>query len=132
MMDTNLIESKSRKDVEKQLRENIQSERIRQFLLKSLYWKEKNKLGWRLNLEAIYDNLESMYDGVFFSTRFYGPALFVKGGKSDYVTEDDYKAILTSFPKAEIETIENGTHWVHADEPEQFYQMVKNFLNQHS
>ena len=128
MMDVDLKNSKSRKDVEKQLREKIESERIRKFLLKSLYWKEKNKLGWRLNLEAIYENLESMYDGVYFSTRFFGPALFVKGGKSDYVTEDDHKAIFASFPKAEIETIENGTHWVHADEAEEFYKMVNNFL----
>jgi pimeloyl-ACP methyl ester carboxylesterase len=132
MMDTDLEKSRSRKDVEKQLRESIQSERIRQFLLKSLYWKEKNKLDWRLNLEAIYENLESMYDGVYFSTRFYGPALFVRGGRSDYVTEDDHKAIFASFPKAEIETIESGTHWVHADEPEEFFQIVNNFLNQHS
>jgi pimeloyl-ACP methyl ester carboxylesterase len=131
MMGIDLEHQRSRKGVELQLRKSIPSDRIRQFLMKSLYWKDKNKLGWRLNLEALYENLESMYDGVFFSTRFYGPALFIRGGRSDYVTGDDFKAINASFPKAEIQTIENGTHWVHADEPEEFYKIVSIFLARH-
>ena len=131
MMGIDLTRYRSRKDVEVQLSESIPSDRIRQFLMKSLYWKDKGKLGWRLNLEALYENLESMYDGVFFSTRFYRPALFIRGGRSDYVTEDDYKAISTSFPKADIQTIENGTHWVHADEPDEFHQIVQTFLAKH-
>ncbi len=131
MMDIDLDKCESRQDVEKKLGESVHSNRIRQFLMKSLFWKEKNKLGWRLNLEPLYENLESMYDGVYFSTRFASPALFIRGGKSDYVSKDDYKAINTSFPQAEIRTIENGTHWVHADEPDEFYQMVDEFLTKH-
>ena len=131
MMDANLEGIKVRQDVEKQLEESVKSERIRQFLMKSLYWKDKNKLGWRLNLESLYENLEFMYDGVFFSTKFHGPALFIRGGQSDYVTDDDFKAIFESFPNAEIQTIMNGTHWVHADEPDEFYNLVDKFLTIH-
>ena len=99
-----------------------------QFLLKNLYWKEKHRLGWRPNLQAIAYHVDSMYDGVFYSTRFSGPALFVRGGKSDYVLEEDFQSIYTNFPMAVIATIEQGSHWVHADEPEEFYRITSEFL----
>jgi len=118
----------SRNDVEEILMKKIEDERIVQFLSKNLYWKEKNRLGWRLNLDAIGNNLENMYDGVFFSTRYERPTLFIRGGMSDYIIDPDLPAIYENFPEAKVETIETGTHWVHADAPEEFYRIVKNFL----
>src|SRR5210317_1491406 len=53
---------KSRSDVADQLSQKIQRKRIVQFLMKNLFWKEKDLLGWRINLEAIDLNLDSMYD----------------------------------------------------------------------
>jgi pimeloyl-ACP methyl ester carboxylesterase len=128
MLSVNFDRVRSRKEAEDILSTKIEDERIVQFLLKSLYWKEKNKLGWRPNLPAIGYNLESMYDGVFFSTRFDRPALFIRGGLSDYVHEQDIPAIYENFPAARLETIESGTHWVHADAPEEFFRIVRSFL----
>jgi pimeloyl-ACP methyl ester carboxylesterase len=119
---------RSRQDAEEILQEKIDDERIVQFLLKNIFWKEKKRLGWRPNLEAIGDNLENMYDGVFYSTRFRYPALFVRGGLSDYILDQDIPGIYENFPDARIETIESGTHWVHADAPEEFFRMVRSFL----
>ena len=99
-----------------------------QFLMKNLFWKEKHRLGWRPNLAAIAFHVDSMYDGVFYSAKFNGPALFVRGGQSDYVLDEDFQAIYTNFPHAIIKTIDNGSHWVHADEPELFYSLTSEFL----
>jgi pimeloyl-ACP methyl ester carboxylesterase len=96
--------------------------------MKNLFRKQKNKMGWRPNLEAISYNIDSMYDGVFYSVRFARPALFIRGGLSDYILEEDYQAIYQNFPQAEIVTIANGTHWVHADEPQAFYKALLGFL----
>jgi len=120
--------TRSRKEVEDHLAGMIESPRIRQFLIKNLFWKEKNKLGWRINLEAIDLNLDSMYDGVFYSTIFKKPALFVRGGRSDYIIEEDIPDIRKNFPNMDIATIEEGTHWVHADAPEEFNNYVSAFL----
>jgi pimeloyl-ACP methyl ester carboxylesterase len=128
MLSVDLKGVKSRSDAEERLSTKIQDLRLRQFLMKNLYWKEKDTLGWRSNLEAIRENLESMYDGVFYSTRYDGPAIFIRGGRSDYVLEDDFPAIEENFPGAEIVTIENGTHWVHADEPDKFFEIASRFL----
>lgn len=129
MKSADLGRARSRSDVEAQLKERIKSERIRLFLMKNLFWKDHDRLGWRLNLRALEENLESMYDGVFYSTQYRGPALFIKGGNSDYISEDDKPDILEKFPRARIETIPGATHWVHADAPEAFFSLVSDFLS---
>ena len=119
---------KSRSDVERHLAERIESPRIRQFLMKNLFWKEKDILGWRINLDVIDLNLDSMYDGVFYSTVYNKPALFIRGGRSDYIIEEDIPDIKKNFPNMDLATINDGTHWVHADAPDEFYDHVSGFL----
>jgi esterase len=128
MLSVDFSQAKTRQEVETKLAEKIQDPRLVQFLIKNLFWKEKGKLGWRPDLQAISYHVDSMYDGVFYSTKFERPALFVRGGKSDYILEEDIPVIRQSFPEATVKTIENGTHWVHADEPEEFYSIVLDFL----
>jgi esterase len=128
MLSVDFTAAPTRQEVQSRLAEKIGDDRLVQFLLKNLYWKEKGKLGWRPNLQAISYNVDSMYDGIFYSTRFEKPALFVRGGQSDYILDEDIPAIDQNFPLAIIKTIENGTHWVHADEPEEFYRILLEFL----
>ncbi len=130
MLSVDFSNTRSREEVKMQLGEKITDKRAIQFLLKNLYWKEKHKLGWRPNLQAISYNLEDMYDGVFFSVKFDKPALFVRGGISEYVLDTDFPSIYANFPNAIIETIPNGTHWVHSDEPEMFFQLVQDFVKE--
>ena len=33
------------------------------------------------------------------------------------------------FPGAEVKTIANASHWVHADAPGEFYTVVRDFLD---
>ena len=55
--------------------------------------------------------------------------MFIRGGLSGYILDDDMPEILSRFPDATLKTIENATHWVHADAPEEFYSLVKDFLS---
>jgi len=128
MLSVDFNETGTRQEVENQLSKKVSDERLVQFLMKNLYWKEKGRLGWRPNLQAISFHVDAMYDGVFYSTRFEEPALFVRGGRSDYILAEDYHGIYLNFPHARIVTIESGTHWVHADEPDEFYRLLLEFL----
>lgn len=118
----------SRQEVVDHMNGFIESKRIVQFLVKNLFWKEKDILAWRINLEAIDLNMDSMYDGVFYSTVFDNPTLFIRGGKSDYIIEEDIPAMKKNFNNMDLATIAEGTHWVHADAPEEFYEHVSQFL----
>ncbi len=119
---------KSRQAIDDFLKQQIKEMRIRQFLMKNLHWREKDNLEWRLNLEGIGNNLDQMFDAIDTSVVFDNPALFIRGGASDYILAEDYPDIRTNFPQAEIITIEAASHWVHAEAPEQFYLLTSGFM----
>lgn len=128
MLSVDFSRSASRSDVDKQLSETIESVKLRQFLLKNVYWRDRNSLDWRLNLPAINENLLSIFEGVTFPGQFRAPALFIRGGESDYVLDQDIVEIKEKFPGAGVKTIANASHWVHADAPGEFFQLVSDFL----
>jgi pimeloyl-ACP methyl ester carboxylesterase len=56
------------------------------------------------------------------------PALFIRGGKSNYLNAEDEPLICQLFPQAEIKTITEAGHWVHADRLEEFLKLALDFL----
>jgi len=118
----------SRTEVEDFLAERIKDERIRLFLLKNIYWKDKSTLGWRMNLEVIRNNLDEIFREIS-SPWFYGKeVLFLRGEQSDYITDEAIPRIKELYPNAKIETISNATDWLHADNPEDFADAVTRFI----
>jgi pimeloyl-ACP methyl ester carboxylesterase len=61
---------------------------------------------------------------------YLGPTLFIGGAQSNYVTEADMPSIRQIFPEATLKTIENAGHWVHADNPATFTQVILEFIRQ--
>jgi esterase len=120
--------ARSRSDVDEQLRQKVSSARLRQFILKNVYWRDRNRLDWRPNLKAIDENLLAVYEGVNDAGIYGGPALFIRGDRSDYILDADIPGLKMKFPGAEVQTIVNASHWVHADAPGEFFMIVKEFL----
>jgi pimeloyl-ACP methyl ester carboxylesterase len=118
----------SRSDVERQLQPTVSSLKLRQFLLKNIYWKDKDTLDWRLNLHAINDSLPMRPEEMASDKIFTKPVLLVKGGLSDYVLDADVIEMKRKFPQTSVITLENASHWVHADVPGEFYDRVHEFL----
>ncbi len=101
---------------------------VKMFLLKNLYWKEKGQLAWRINLPVISDNMEKIVAAI--PKDVVGtPTLFIRGEKSNYIVEEDYNEIFNQFINSDIETIYNAGHWIHAENPFDFYQLVIDFLD---
>jgi len=129
MKQVDFSEVTSRKQVEEILKENIKDPKIRLFVMKNWHRMDGNNFEWRLNLDAICDHLDHRFDGIDISEPFIKPSLFIRGGASDYVTDQDIAPINKAFPDNRLHTIEGANHWVHAEAPELFYQYVKEFLN---
>ena len=128
MLKIDLEKIKSRAEAETKLEERITDRRIRQFILKNLHRTRKDSFEWRLNIEAIANNLDQMFDGIPKESKYSNPSLFIKGGNSDYILPKDHQQIITHFPEAEIITINNASHWVHADAPKEFFELSRSFL----
>lgn len=118
----NNIELQSRKDADEQLKKHILDNGTRQFLLKNLYRNENKKLRFRFNLEVLSQKMEEIGDNINSSENFNGPTLFLKGDRSEYVTNNDAELIERHFPNVTIESIENAGHWLHAENPDQFFK----------
>ena len=56
------------------------------------------------------------------------PTLFVSGGNSDYIEPEDHSFIRSVFPVADIVSIPNSGHWVHAEQPALLVKNIKYFL----
>lgn len=119
----------SRKKVEELLSIYIQEPGIIQFLLKNVYWKTKEQLAFRFNLTALTVHNSEVGEALQSFTHFDNPTLFLKGENSNYITKNDIPLIEAHFSKAKIVTITNAGHWLHAENPIQFYNEVIQFLN---
>ncbi|WP_026706099.1 alpha/beta fold hydrolase [Flavobacterium soli] len=119
-----------RSDVEEILKKHVEDFGTRQFLMKSLYWKEPGQLALRFNLEVFNQQIENIGEALPEDFVYERPTLFLKGANSNYIKEEDYQAIKSQFPKAEIEVIANAGHWLHAEKPKDFYQKTINFLKE--
>jgi esterase len=124
-----LARYKSFVDVDAALAEKISDNSLRQFLLKNLARDENGRLRWKIHLAAIDRNYDNLGRGIASERTFDKPTLFIRGGRSNYIEDDDAPLIRQIFPQAEIVTVPEAGHWVHVDAPEEFFQTVLNFLH---
>ncbi len=119
----NLDEISSRSEAREQLSNYIEQKSIRQFLLKNLYWIEKGKLGWRINLPVLEKRLPEITEALPEKESLVD-VLFIAGGQSNYVLSSDYDGIRNYFPLADFYVIQSAGHWIHAEAPEEFIEEV--------
>ena len=118
----------SRNDIEEIYKQYIPEFEIRQFLLKNVYRNHEDRFAYRFNLEVLEDQIDEV--GVELPPRvvYEGPTLFLKGANSGYITTDDERHIHAHFPNSRITSIPNSGHWLHAENPTDFYNNVVGFL----
>tara|TARA_R110002124_G_scaffold201813_6_gene368350 strand:- start:5073 stop:5834 length:762 start_codon:yes stop_codon:yes gene_type:complete len=114
--------------VDKKLAEKIREAGVRQFLSKSIYWKEKGKLDFRFNLTSLTENNDEVGVALPSFTIFEGETLFLKGENSGYISSDEEPIINAHFPNNKIVTIRNAGHWLHAENPTDFLTALRSFL----
>ncbi len=125
----NFDEIKSRGQADKVLAEYVSDLGTRQFLLKNLYWIEKGRLALRMNIEVLKEEVAEVGEPLPSYATFEGDALFLRGDRSEYIGVGDESIIKRHFPKADIVTIANAGHWLHAENPTDFYDAVMGFVN---
>ncbi|WP_340065493.1 alpha/beta fold hydrolase [Ascidiimonas aurantiaca] len=115
-----LNQIQNRNEANEQLSLYIPDYGTRQFLLKNLYRVDKDNFGFRFNLETLTKTIDNIGVSLPDTFTYKGPALFLRGEKSDYIVEQDQYVIQKHFPEARIETIKSAGHWLHAENPADF------------
>ncbi len=119
----------SRQEVEDVLAQYIPEKSVIQFLAKNLYWTEDKKLAWRFNLKTLSEHYNDFVSNAIKFGVFSGETLFIKGQKSNYILPQDEFQVKQQFPNSKIIEISGAGHWVQAENPKNFNQAVKDFLN---
>jgi pimeloyl-ACP methyl ester carboxylesterase len=122
------LKKPNRSEVDEIVSKYISDFGTKQFLLKNVYWKTPEELGFRFNLPVFNDKISEIGTALPFENHFDKPALFLRGEKSDYILDSDFETILHHFPLAVIKTIQNAGHWLHAENPTAFYYEVEKFV----
>jgi len=133
MASVDLSRISSRRDAELNLEKKIPDEKTRGFILKNLQRNSPDSFSWKINVQGLLKNISSIVEGIdceaFTEQPVTGfPVIFLRGADSDYLLPSDYGDIQKIFPAAEIITIENAGHWIHADKPDEVISKLKGLL----
>jgi pimeloyl-ACP methyl ester carboxylesterase len=118
----------TRQQIEDALAPEIPNLVLRRFLLKNLGRNPDGKFFWKINLRGLAENYLQLGEPVAAAAPFTKPTLFIRGGKSRYILPSDEPHIRELFPAAQIQSIAGASHWIHADQPEEFVRLVLDFL----
>ncbi len=129
MFDLDLPNLTGRSEADKKLKTRIEEYGVRQFLLKNLTRQKEGGYEWKMNLSVLHKNYQEILAAIESETTFDNPSLFIRGGNSDYVLDEDFDAIQAIFPNSQLKTIANAGHWIHAEQPQDFINVVKDFLD---
>jgi esterase len=120
----------SRNEVEEIIGNFITDFGTRQLLMKNLYWKEPGQLAFRFNLVVFNKKISEIGVALPDEALFDKPTLFVRGGNSNYILDNDIENINIHFPQMQLETIPNAGHWLHAENPKLFFEKTASFLSE--
>lgn len=131
MLEMDIDSYKQRSDADLQLSESISDVRVRQFLLQNLL-RSNNHFGLRINLQSIKKNIQQIMS---FPVQYCPEnnaieSLFIAGEFSDYLSNESIALTKNCFPNAVFKTVKNTGHWLHAEKPVAFSQLVRDFLLQ--
>ena len=127
MRSVNLRQMSSLAEIENVLAEKFPDARIRNFILKNV-GKVGTAYTWKPNVDSIINGFNELMAPLSSNALYRGPALFVRGGLSEFIAPDDFAIIEKIFPSSRIVTIQRAGHWVQADAPKQLFGLVSAFF----
>lgn len=124
-----LDQYKTRAELDSALGVHIQDYAVRQLLLKNVERDDAGEFKWKLDADAIHKNYGNINLAITPERPFEKPVLFIKGERSTYILETDLDGIRSAFPRATLVTIAGAGHWLHAEAPQKFAEVVVEFLS---
>ena len=116
-----------RQTIHNQLMERLGDAGFVGFIMKGLVREKAGGFRWRQNLPVLQAALDTIAQAINLSWNTI-PTLVIYGGKSSYVKPEDLADFEESFMQLDFHRIEGAGHWLHAESPEEFFQVTFEFL----
>ncbi len=128
-----LTNYKNRAELKDEVEKLVSEKRHLHLILKNIR-RTETAFEWKMNIKAISAELNNILNETFTnkltSTISKIETLFIKGENSDYLQEEDFNIIRRIYPNAQFVTIENSTHWLHAEQPEMLITKINAFIKE--
>ena len=130
LLGMNLDLIKNRGEADDVLSKYIDQKFLRSFLLQNLEFVD-GKYKWSINLKAIKKSLNDLrkFPHIKFVDKFEKEVLCIYGEKSSYVKEEHFKIFEKFFSNILFHKIKNADHFLHIENPLEFYEASNKFLN---
>jgi esterase len=130
LKNTDLSSYHSRKELDDYFSSVIKEVAVRHFLLKNIHRTQAGQFEWKMNARVLRDSFQSIVSEVdmeWFEERLpitAYPVTFVRGLKSEYVSDEDCRDIKRIYPDATIVDFPDAGHWLHAEEPSRLVSLM--------
>ena len=130
LLNINLNLIRNRNEADQILSEHINKKFLRSFLLQNLELLD-GKYKWSINLIAIKKSLSDLrkFPAIKNINKFDKEVLCIYGGNSEYVKKRHFKIFKRFFTNIFFHEIKNADHFLHVEEPVEFYEVSNKFLN---
>lgn len=128
MSDLDFGKFKTKKEVEAELLKQVLDQRLVSFMLKNVQNISRDKMGWKMNIDALKLNLEEVFRFQPGGRLFSNPVLWLKGENSDYIQKEHHIQMFSLFPETTLKIIPEASHWLHAENPEVFTNEIINWI----
>ena len=133
VMKAPLAELDSRDAIDDYLQDSIEDATERGFMIKNLRRANENDepstgFRWKCNIDEIARGYLKIAGFSTAEQTFNNKTLFMGGGDSPYIREQDHTIINSLFPNSTIITIENAGHLPHFQQADEFFERVDGFL----
>lgn len=118
---------KNREGIDKEMSKYLSNSFVRSFLQMNLTRTESGVYQWKINVQALKNYRKNVEFNVS-DNAYSGKTLFIKGGKSDFLTLEDIPFIEKYFPNYSLDTILDGDHYLHYTRPQEFLSSITRFL----
>jgi esterase len=98
------------------------------FLMKNLSRRKEGGFEWKMNLPLLYRDYDNILSAIDFDSPCDIDTLFIRGGNSHYILDEDIPAIKAALPNSKIVTIPDAGHWVHVDKPIELFDQIIAFI----
>ncbi len=131
MLNMPLHQFKTRREADNWLAPTIKQPFERAFLLKNLSWDENRILYWQCHLAEIGQHYLKLTAFPATELTYIKPALFIRGGRSDYLAAAPWQTAQQKFPQARLASIEAAGHLPHVEQADAFNTCVQQALDEH-
>ena len=128
LLATDPASAPSRDAIQSQLSEALHNDPVLvPFLMKGLHRMKEGGFAWRFNVPVLHATLQDVVGHVELGLNTL-PALFIRGSESDYVSDEDLDSLEDHFLHMDHHTIQGAGHWLHAQAPDEFFDVTADFL----